>query len=555
MDFTLTVVDENKITCKNDIADEEHSLLKKPSTDSLLVLAQRKEILQTIQLDELFKNLDNCVELLDITYNAVNGIGLSSTVTQLKDQFSRTMDTSLVVMSGFKSGTDISIGDFIEAYTYLINPMYVKTKINGVALAIKTLLKIQVRATSMVEQANTLANSFDSIEKVAMDITRRIMDERDLDVRKKEEAQKKLKEIQDKVEVLKTVKDDLQDQISDYGKQYSELSNQIKDKEAGARNIAIISAVFGGIASLFGKSPKANAESEPTVSSGGPSKKQTFLNLEGVQKEIDEYQKRLEELTSRIKTIAGELKKEDITEDQKNILRKENDELSSEKAEIDSELNSAKTKKSAYCKVLGIADSMIYTSEQLAKLAKEQESHATTSYGLLDNIFKQKAEAQKEQREVLKELATMTSEIANTSATTRDLDIVINSLITAVSSMKIVKVYLADIAIFWKNVAKFCEGLVEKVKDLNDNIKDFGDEENYIEIFKDSNFIEAYLMNMVNWAALYKVSSEYLDAFYMTREKYKEYELVPETDSKSHWERARNSAVRLNEKLVEVIKS
>lgn len=52
---------------------EEYSIQKIPSATSSLVLNSKKAILQNINLDELFKNLDRCVPLLNISYDALAG--------------------------------------------------------------------------------------------------------------------------------------------------------------------------------------------------------------------------------------------------------------------------------------------------------------------------------------------------------------------------------------------------------------------------------------------------------------------------------------------------
>lgn len=250
--WDITAESEQKIHVTSDIADEEYSLLIRPDSDSNLVTGQEKQVRQAVPFDIILSNYDNCVELIHILTNAVNGIGLSSSITKLKDDFSGTNDTAMVVFSGIKSAADITASDLVQAYKYVINPQYVMANTNGIALSEKVFKKIEVRSESNVSQVNDLIRKFDSDEIITTDILNRIMDERDLDSAKRNEARATMDDIVKKIDYLKEQKSVLHDKVNEYSKRYTDFSYQLPGEELTVIKAAGTSTVYGGIASMFG---------------------------------------------------------------------------------------------------------------------------------------------------------------------------------------------------------------------------------------------------------------------------------------------------------------
>jgi len=553
--YELVVISEKEIVRKIGSEEEKYTLSEAPNPNLSLVKESKKSILQTIQLDELFENLDNCVSLLDITYNAVNGSGMSSSVTELKDKFSDTLDESLAVMQGFETGTKLSVEDFIKSYKFLTEPVYKLGKINGIQMAVKTLSGIKDRAGKMEKNASSLAAQFDDIEKIAQVITRKIMDERDMDVQKRNEALAKLNVLNEKVKALKEVKECLDDEVSEYGEQYNKLSVQIAQNEKRSYALSMVSAVMGGLSTMFGGGQVQTAQPADAASSAdkevtGSQTEQKYIESQNKIKELESKSSALEkELISIKEQIASEKDTEKKAE-----LSDKQDQLTIDKKQVDEEIQAAKGQADVYKNAsAGISNGLRKTSEELSKMADKMDAKNITQYDRLDNIAKRKSEVQKERRNTIVQLAQMTSEIENTTTESRDLDICISALITAVGCMRIVKVYLSDIALFWKNVAKFCNGLVERISELNEDVGNFAELEDYCEIFKQETFVNAFLLNIVSWTALNNVSEEYLNAFSETRKKYQKLESAGEVSPKEHWVRAKESAKELNGKLAKEI--
>ncbi|MDR2883488.1 MAG: hypothetical protein LBV09_00085, partial [Deferribacteraceae bacterium] len=242
---------------------EKLTLAKRPLDSSVLVQEARLDVLQTINLEELFKNLGVCAPLLNITYDAVNGTGyeikdgklsggsLTTTVTELKDRFSKTIDRSITVMTGFKAGTESAVTGFLQAYDYLTDPDYVEEKINGVSMACKKFESIRGIAVDMHKDAVGLANTFAEIETTAQNVTKVIMTQRDMDNAKKEELTRTLNSLTTQIDAFSKVKESLDEEVAKYDKEYSKISNIIEKNSKQAFGLQLASAITSGACSLF----------------------------------------------------------------------------------------------------------------------------------------------------------------------------------------------------------------------------------------------------------------------------------------------------------------
>lgn len=141
-------------------------------------------------MDELFKNLNRCVPLLNISYDALAGVGytvddsnkgitisgmsLSKSIESLRDEFGNTLDKSVIVMNNFEQGTEAAIGKFQQAYSFLTNSAYGS---NGITAASKKLEEIKTTAAKMHDSANELSNEFNKLEDQAQRITQNVINE------------------------------------------------------------------------------------------------------------------------------------------------------------------------------------------------------------------------------------------------------------------------------------------------------------------------------------------------------------------------------------------
>lgn len=560
---------------------ERLSLAKEPPHASLLVQEARKDVLQTLDLKELFDKLGICVPLLNITYDAVNGTGyeikdgkltggsLSAAITKLKNKFSNAVDDSLVVMTGFKTGTQTAVNGFLQAYDYLTDPDYVEEPVNGVAMAGKKFQSIKNTAVEMHKEAEVLASGFKEIETTAQEVTTVIMSERDLDNAKKEELMRTVNSMKAQSEAFSKVTADLEEEIKKYDEDYNNVSRQAEKASKQGFGLQLASAVIGGATTLFNSvagafSAKAmvggvinNAMSKtdpaqqqqgqgPAAQPSSPSAQPKSEDLEKSNKIIAEGEKRITEIDARLNELKPLIESE-TAEEKKRALLDEQDSLAKEKKTKTEEMESARKQAAIY---EGIASGAQQIAGQLDQMSQKAGDATTLLYGRLDKIAEQRAEISKTRRETTMKLAEITSKLANATTEQRDLEVVLNALVMAISCMRIVSQYLSDIALFWKNVERFCDRLIAGIESIEEDSASRLESKNYTKFFVKEGFVTMYLVNIANWVALHLISVEYLDAFNKTRKEYQQIEITNrESDPKVHWKRAQENALLLQQQF------
>ena len=526
-----------------------------PTKNMMLVQDSRKKILQSINLDSMFTNLSSCVDLLDISYNAVSGIvGVSPKVAKIQSGFLNTISDSVSVMQAFQTGTEATVYDLIKAYGFLTKPQYTKlpSDKNGIILAGKVFEAVREKASLMREEAEKLSVRFAGIRDATSETNQEIMTARDADYelieRKNEEMAKMLGMLQGYTEV----KEDLDSEISEYSTQYADMAKRIEKQEKKAFALGLTAAILGGVTQVVqGVLPMAKSLATGDIPGSNTGGRNTQAPVDSnLGKRIAESEKTIKELSDEIEIddkeledLKAQLESKEVSEDAKKVLRKKQDNIELKLKDNKSLRSSETYKLSTYKKsVSEPSDSIDGLGDKFEQMSQKADDGLDRMYASLDKIATNKAEAAKSRREAILKLSELTHSIENATTEKRDLEVVLNSLITAVGCMRLVEVYIADIALFWKNVEKFCETLVIEIKGINDEVKNFEGIENYTIFFLDEDFVRGYLINMLRWVAMNTISTDYLAAFNETFAKQKAVMSRPELAREKHWELAQKLA-------------
>jgi DNA repair exonuclease SbcCD ATPase subunit len=559
---SLALKENGTVVLQTRDGEEIYSLAAAPAEGSTLVQSARKEVLQTISLDQMFKNLDTSVTLLDIAYNAVNGMegGLSPKVAKLQSDFLNTLSDSLVITQGFEAGAKATVVDLIAAYKYLTLPKYaaLPKNNNGISLALKVFGGIQKKAALMEKDAGELAERFKKLKEQTVGANQLIIGQKDLDYKKRDEKLAEMSKIESQVDGLRQVKEELDTEIADYADEYSKLSKRAEQQEKDASKLALVSAIMSGVAGIVGAlapiaggkgKDSAGGEAATLAAPTAPSGEGGAESSDGIQSKYDESEKKAKELKDEIsesdKKIAEIKEKLESAEDDeaKKTLTDELDAEVKKREKTQGDLDSAKSQSEVYKQALGgLAEGLNVTSGKFDAMAKKADDKAESLYNRLEKIAAQKAAVSKERRETIQQLASLTKSIEFATTEKADLDVAINALITAVGCMRLVEVYLSDIALFWRNVKEFCKRIVEQIEGINSYAVNFADVENYIEFFIDDDFAAIYLLNIASWVALHSICVEYVAAFNSAYTQHKAAIGQAETDRKEHWKHARELA-------------
>lgn len=134
---------------------EELDMSQAPPSTSILVQQGRADVLGQINLEKLLSNLNNCVDLLQITYNAVDGFGVQAQVQELSNRFIDTMNDSNQAALSFKLSAQDALEACIYAYGLLME--------GNVGPALGLLADTRDTATQMVQVADKLVKAYQSL--------------------------------------------------------------------------------------------------------------------------------------------------------------------------------------------------------------------------------------------------------------------------------------------------------------------------------------------------------------------------------------------------------
>lgn len=548
-DYSLTVVNNSIVLETPDDAEkkikETYTLTNAPSPNSYMVLVQKNTILGQLNLNKMLQNLNSCVNLLEITYNAVNGMqGLHRSVSDIQVRFGDALITSNETVQGFAYKTDSIIDAFIETYECLLD--------GDEASAIDTLKGIQKYAIQMREKSEALGNTFNALANDTNSALNETIEKNAVNYAKKEEILKENAEMQAQVDAMQTLKINLEKNITEIANDYNKVQKQQEKQEERAFALQLTGAILGGIglAAKTGMNIYSATQFPGMPTPSG--------NSQETQTQIQEYKIQKEDLEKELKTIDT-----DIKTDQDNLDKSTDN---TEKDALRNKIIKSKENKSLKEKEINKLDAKISVLSNSAKnlgssfseLGELLQDKAGSYEGRLNEIFKIKTELEKQERENLTKLAEYTKKIANTVIQKDSLEMAINSLITAVGCLRKVVSYLKDMVQFWKSIEVCCEFLsgTETIDAVSRVQKKFSNDTELsvrVQPYREIRFMRIFLLYLAKWVALNSVCKEYVKAIETTRSNLNNSIAQKETSREAHWEQASRLAEKVNKELIKQI--
>lgn len=293
-DYSLTVVDNSIVLESSDNVEmkikETYSLTKAPTPDSFLVVQEKQWILGQLNLNKLLQNLDSCVDLLEIAYNAVNGMeGLHRSVSDIQIRFGDALITSNETVQGFAYKTSSIIDAFIETYECLLD--------GDEASAIETLKGIQKYAVAMRQQSEALGDTFDTLAKNTNSALNETIEKNAINYVQKEEIIKQNAEMEAQVAAMEALKKNLEEKVTAITADYSKVQKQQEKQEERAFALQLTGAILGGLglAAKQGVDMYANSQVPGYKTPSGDSQQ--------TQTQIGEFKTKKDNLEKDIKTI------------------------------------------------------------------------------------------------------------------------------------------------------------------------------------------------------------------------------------------------------------
>lgn len=552
---------------------EQLSLMEAPDEGSVLVQKSRQDVLGEINLEKMLSNLDNCVDLLQVTFNAVDGFSVQKQVQELSNRFIDAMTDSNNTALEFRLATEEVLEAYINAYGNLFY--------GEVETALMLLTDTKTVASKMVKKADELVVVFDGLTTYTNDVLKEVMEERAADEQKRSETKEMINELQGSLNAMEALKKNLEEDISQVNEDYKKLQRREEKQEQRAYNMQLASMIIGAVSGLFGvttdtmgaaKSDRDEAEkqteSEFGESSAEVQAKRDYTENIGKQEQAKSAIRKIEKRINTIdKILDGEFYKDGDhhasadasdpdTQKTGDELRTEKGAQVAEKGRIEAEIDKLKGEETALSNTLsGFGQVMDKVAEDTRNAAQEIQKTADSLAERMDAIDKKRSELKRQERENLVKLQEGIAKMQNMVIDENALESAIQCLVIAIGCLRKVLAYLHDIKLFWSNVETFCNNL-----ESNDSItKLIGMQENKAPeqraaYFKTILFVKGYLVMIAKWKALYVIFGDYLKALGKVSKRMTEtMEESLSADRKEQWRLATKLSGELNKKLKEEI--
>ena len=557
-----------KITDDDGIS-ETVDMLEEIPKDSILVSANRKDVLGEINLEKMLANLEDCVDLLQITFNAVDGFTVQAKVQHLSTRFSDAMIQSNTTALDFKLATKTVVEAYMEAYGNLLY--------GEVQIAVDILTDIKPIAKKMVKKSDELVKIYDGLTKYTDEILQEVMNERSADEEKRKETKNLINQLTGSINAINQMKESLSKEIEEFQEEYNKLEKREMEQEKRAYNMQLASLIVGSISSLlpsfsnitslFQDRKQDRDVSESTVkteTSAEDKAKRDYAENISAQESKKSQIKKIDERIKAIDVILdGKLYKDgennekadpedSDTKKTAEELRKEKSDKTEEKAKLNQELQRLSGEEETLSNTLkGFGVAMEQVSGEVKNAAQEMQKQADSLVARMEEIRKRQNELKDQERKSTVQLAEYTAKMENAVMDENSLESAIQSLVIAIGCLRRVLAYLQEIKLFWMNVESFCDSLANMDTMLK-TISAKGDKagEDAAAYFKTALFVKGYIQNIAKWQTLYVIFTEYLAALSKVAKRLNEsFEQALDKDRKVQWQLASKLAGQLKDKL------
>ena len=272
-------------------------MLEEPQEISILAESSRKAVLGEINLEKLLVNLDNCVDLLQITYCAVGSLKERLTVHELSNRFMNAITKSGDAAQDFKVGIKRVIDAYLETYQGLIN--------GQPQAAVLLLADTSNVAIGMVKKTDELVKTFDELTAYTNETLQEVVDGRSVDETKRNEMKALITDMEGAVKIVEQLKESFQKDIVQYETDYKELQQREMVQENQAYNMQIASMVLGAVSGIFGANSTGENTKEERNHADPLAKRRDAMSVKRdlLQEKEHENLVNLAEYTAKMKTM------------------------------------------------------------------------------------------------------------------------------------------------------------------------------------------------------------------------------------------------------------
>ncbi len=368
MDITYKVNESNLLEVKTDGKKEVYDLCKPIKETSMMVQNEKRNILHRMDLPTVIANVDNSVDLLDVSYHAVYGFsGLQTRLYGLQKQLLDLNDKGIVVITSFKRKATTVITELTSMYKWLLKAA------EKVALGkLETFAEV---ASDMANQANQMADGYQRLADSTSSVLQDVMEENTKQYEKSDHLKQMMAECEAEENNAAALRESLEKRIKALNEEYKRMAAQEEASEKHRNTMDILGAVFGFLGAAV------NVVGDVMENNGGSASGQENGD-KGMREDAQKAKAQKEELDAQLQKAREE----------KDALQKRLEETIQEKDKTQEE----EKKKDLEAQIETYRSDIRKKGEEIDRLEKEAKSAADTLAklgGLLDNTGKQISQA------------------------------------------------------------------------------------------------------------------------------------------------------------------
>ncbi len=553
MAMEYDVNEEKQLVVRAGARSECYDLTKPMSESALMVKTEKQDILHQMDLPTVISNLNNTVDLLNISYHAVYGLpGQSqSQVFGLQKDIMDLNDKGIVVVTDFRDQASVVVAELVGVYRWLIKGME--------SVAISKLEQFASRAAGMSEQAMEMAAGYQRAADRTASVLQKVMDQNASQIEKNANLQKMMKELEASQNSVEAIQQSLESRLSGLQQEYQRLVKQDEEERDHKRTMDIIGAVFG----LLGAAASVASTAIGTASSGLPAADgRNSQDYDDAEREKRELEEKLGDKKVQIAALEEKLKEQIARKDQAENAEKER--LEEEISRIRADITGARKerddleikRKAAGEKLDKLGDLLSAQSTQIQQAAAAGADAGQTRAEQMSAIYTEIMNLEKQKTEQVGLLAKYAKQMEATVIDQHSTEAAIQSLILAVSCLKKSVVAMKDIALFWSSLERSCSALADNT--LKEDIKALqaADKADRIEAYQSPDIMYPIASYMAKWVAILSVSRDYLTAAEKTRVHLND--TIANSDSvtmskEAHWELASRLAGEVGDSLTQQV--
>lgn len=551
MDIEYKVNESNLLEVKTDGKKEVYDLSKPIKVTSMAVQNEKRNILYRMDLPTVITNVDNAVDLLNVSYHAVYGFsGLQKRLYGLQKQLLDLNDKGIVVITGFKRKAATVITELASMYKWLLKA--------AETVAIGKLEAFSQMASDMAEQANEMADGYQGLADVTSSVLQDVIEENAKQYEKSDHLKQMMAECEAEEKSAETLRASLEKRIKDLDKEYNRMVKQEEESEKHRNTMEIMGAVFGflgsaaNVAGNIVSSKAGNISNQST--SGGNTNKDVEKAAEKKKELEEQLEKAKEEKAELQKELDDKIKEKDASEDGdkeklKNEIASCKEDIRKKGAEIEKLERDLKSASEVLSQIGGMLSN---TGDQMNQNVQDSLSIDMARSERMNEIYDEMIRLQEENTKQTGLLAKYAKQMESFVIDQKSIDAAIQALILATSSLKRAVVAFKDIALFWNSMEESCRALAES--SFKNTIKDLQSlpKEDRIEYYRSEDIMYPLLSYIAQWTAIASVSGDYLDAAENTKKHLGETLVTADEEGmtrQQHWDKASGLAGEIGDRL------